>query len=414
MTDLTSENKSVLKHVFSLPVLVAALGYMVDMYDLFLFSIVRVPSLKSLGLEGDSLMSDGIFLLNLQMAGLLIGGIVWGIIGDKKGRLSVLFGSILIYSLANIGNGFVTTVNQYAVLRFIAGFGLAGELGAGITLVAEILPKAIRGYGTTLVATMGVLGAILAYFITYLFDWRMSFFIGGGLGLVLLILRVSVFESGMFEKLKVRNIKRGNLAMLFGNKTRLIKYMNSILIGLPIWFVVGILITFSPEFGKAIGLSEPVDAGKAVMFFFAGQVAGDIVSGFLSQYARSRKKIILLFILISFTFVSVYLLFPSTDLTTFYIVCVCLGVGNGYWTLFVTVTAELFGTNLRATVATSAPNFVRGAVIPLTMLFIYGKNQFGILQSAMGVGLLAFGIALLSLRFLEETYSKDLDYTEQD
>ena len=414
MTDLTSENKSVLKHVFSLPVLVAALGYMVDMYDLFLFSIVRVPSLKSLGLEGDSLMSDGIFLLNLQMAGLLIGGIVWGIIGDKKGRLSVLFGSILIYSLANIGNGFVTTVNQYAVLRFIAGFGLAGELGAGITLVAEILPKAIRGYGTTLVATMGVLGAILAYFITYLFDWRMSFFIGGGLGLVLLILRVSVFESGMFEKLKVRNIKRGNLAMLFGNKTRLIKYMNSILIGLPIWFVVGILITFSPEFGKAIGLSEPVDAGKAVMFFFAGQVAGDIVSGFLSQYARSRKKIILLFILISFTFVSVYLLFPSTDLTTFYIVCVCLGVGNGYWTLFVTVAAELFGTNLRATVATSAPNFVRGAVIPLTMLFIYGKNQFGILQSAMGVGLLAFGIALLSLRFLEETYSKDLDYTEQD
>ena len=202
MSDLATENKSVLKHVFSLPVLVAALGYMVDMYDLFLFSIVRVPSLKSLGLEGDSLLSDGIFLLNLQMAGLLIGGIVWGIIGDKKGRLSVLFGSILIYSLANIGNGFVTTVNQYAVLRFIAGFGLAGELGAGITLVAEILPKAIRGYGTTLVATMGVLGAILAYLITYLFDWRLSYFIGGGLGLVLLILRISVFESGMFEKLK--------------------------------------------------------------------------------------------------------------------------------------------------------------------------------------------------------------------
>ena len=414
MSDLATENKSVLKHVFSLPVLVAALGYMVDMYDLFLFSIVRVPSLKSLGLEGDSLLSDGIFLLNLQMAGLLIGGIVWGIIGDKKGRLSVLFGSILIYSLANIGNGFVTTVNQYAVLRFIAGFGLAGELGAGITLVAEILPKAIRGYGTTLVATMGVLGAILAYLITYLFDWRLSYFIGGGLGLVLLILRISVFESGMFEKLKVRNIKRGNLAMLFGNKTRLIKYMNSILIGLPIWFVVGILITFSPEFGKAIGLSEPVDAGKAVMFFFAGQVAGDIVSGFLSQYTKSRKKIILLFILISLTFVSIYLLFPSSDLTVFYIICVCLGVGNGYWTLFVTVAAELFGTNLRATVATSAPNFVRGAVIPLTMLFIYGKNLFGILQSAMGVGLLAFGIALLSLRFLEETYSKDLDYTEQD
>src|SRR6478736_2262685 len=207
MSDLSLENKSITRQMLSLPVMVAALGYMVDMYDLFLFSIVRVPSLKSIGLEGDSLLADGIFLLNLQMAGLLVGGLVWGIIGDKRGRLSVLFGSILIYSLANIGNGFVTSLGQYAVLRFIAGFGLAGELGAGITLVAEILPKAIRGYGTTLVATMGVLGAILAYFVTYLFDWRLSYFIGGGLGLVLLILRISVFESGMFEKMKVKNIK---------------------------------------------------------------------------------------------------------------------------------------------------------------------------------------------------------------
>ena len=414
MSDLTTENKSIPSQVFSLPVLVAALGYMVDMYDLFLFSIVRVTSLKALGLNESQLLEDGIFLLNLQMAGLLVGGIVWGIIGDKKGRLSVLFGSILIYSLANIGNGFVTTLDQYAVLRFIAGFGLAGELGAGITLVAEILPKAIRGYGTTLVATMGVMGAILAYLITYLFDWRLSYFIGGGLGVVLLILRISVFESGMFEKLKVRNIKRGNLVMLFGNKVRLTKYLNSILIGLPIWFVTGILITFSPEFGKALGLAEPVDAGKAVMFFFTGQVAGDIISGFISQYLKSRKKVILLFIVSSFFFVVLYLLFPTQNLTTFYILCSCLGVCNGYWTLFVTVAAELFGTNLRATVATSAPNFVRGATIPLTALFILGKNNIGVAYGTLAVAVLAYGIALLALRFLEETYSKDLDYTEED
>ena len=414
MSNLAVENKSNIKQVLSLPVMVAALGYMVDMYDLFLFSIVRIPSLKTLGLTGDSLMGDGIFLLNLQMAGLLIGGIVWGIIGDKKGRLSVLFGSILIYSLANIGNGFVTTLGQYAVLRFIAGFGLAGELGAGITLVTEILPKAIRGYGTTLVATMGVLGAILAYFITYYFDWRLSYFIGGGLGLVLLALRMSVFESGMFEKLKVKNIKRGNLLMLFGNKIRLTKYLNSILIGLPMWFVVGILITFSPEFGKALGLIEPVDAGKAVMFFFAGQVVGDIVSGLLSQYTRSRKKIIFMFILISMTFVSIYLLFPSSELIVFYFICVCLGIGNGYWTLFVTVAAELFGTNLRATVATTVPNFVRGTIIPLTALFLLGKSYVGVVYSALGVGLLTFSVALIALKYLEETFSKDLDYTEQD
>ena len=414
MSDTLQENKSIGSQVFVLPVMVAALGYLVDMYDLFLFSIVRVPSLKALGLGEAQLLDNGIFLLNLQMAGLLIGGLVWGIVGDKKGRLSVLFGSILIYSIANIGNGFVTTIEQYAILRFIAGFGLAGELGAGITLVAEILPKAIRGYGTTLVATLGVLGAILAYGITYLFDWRLSYFIGGGLGLVLLVLRLSVFESGMFEKLKVRNINRGNLLMLFGNKARFLKYLNSILIGLPIWFVTGILITFSPEFGKALGLSEPVDAGKAVMVFFTGQVVGDIISGFLSQYLKSRKKVILLFILTSFFFAILYLLFPTRGIILFYVFCACLGVCNGYWTLFVTVAAELFGTNLRATVATSVPNFVRGAVIPLTTLFVFGKDHFGTLYGAMGVGVIAYGIALLSFRFLEETYSKDLDYEETD
>lgn len=413
MTNTSSENKSTLKQVLGLPVLVAALGYLVDMYDLFLFSIVRIPSLKSLGLDDNRLLEDGAFLLNLQMAGLLIGGIVWGIIGDKKGRLSVLFGSILIYSLANIANGFVTTFEQYAVLRFIAGFGLAGELGAGITLVTEVLPKKIRGYGTTLVATMGVLGAILAYVITTFFDWRMSYFIGGGLGLALLVLRVSVFESGMFEKLKVTHVKRGDLLMLL-NKTRFFKYLRTILIGLPVWFVAGILLTFSPEFGKAIGLIQAVDAGKGVVIFFTGNVVGGLLSGLISQYAQSRKKIILLFILMSFLFSCAYLMLPLQNVLFFYAILFCLGVCNGYWTLFVTVAAELFGTNLRATVATTAPNLVRGSTIIFIQLFIFGKAQVGIVYSAIIVGLLAYGIALLALRKLEETYSKDLDYTEND
>jgi MFS family permease len=264
------------------------------------------------------------------MAGLLIGGIVWGILGDKRGRLSVLFGSILIYSLANIGNGFVNTLPQYAILRFIAGFGLAGELGAGVTLVTEILPRAIRGYGTTLVATMGLLGSISAYFVATQFDWRISYFIGGGLGLLLLILRVSVMESGMFDKLKTRNISRGNLAMLFANRERTFKYINSILIGLPIWFVVGILVTFSPEFGRALELSGPVEAGKAVMLAFTGQVAGDIVSGFLSQYMQSRRKVILLFMLLSFFLVITYLMGVVNDVVMFYVLIAFLGFCNGY------------------------------------------------------------------------------------
>ncbi len=406
--------KYIIKQLVQIPVLVAALGYLVDMYDLFLFSVVRVPSLLSLGTSQEALLDDGIILLNLQMAGLLIGGIFWGILGDKKGRLSVLFGSILIYSLANIANGFVTSFEQYAVLRFIAGVGLAGELGAGITLVAEVLPRKIRGYGTTLVATMGVLGAVLAYFMADLFDWRTSYFIGGGLGLLLLVLRMKVFESGIFVKIKDKNIERGNVLMLFNNKKRFLKYLKCILIGLPIWFVVGILITFSPEFGKALGITEPVNAGKAVMFAFSGQVLGDLASGFLSQYFQSRKKIILTFMLISSLMAAVYLLFPTKDIVVFYAICALLGFANGYWTLFVTVAAEMFGTNLRATVATSVPNFVRGSVIPLTALFIQIKGSWGIIYAAAAVGLISFVIAVITLRYLDETFHKDLNSVEEN
>lgn len=409
---LSADSKSTIQHLMRLPVLVAALGYMVDMYDLFLFSIIRVPSLKSLLLSDESILKDGLLLLNLQMAGMLIGGIVWGIMGDRKGRLSVLFGSILIYSLANIGNGLVTSVGAYAVLRFIAGFGLAGELGAGITLVSEILPNRIRGYGATLVATMGVMGALLAYLVSYFFDWRISFFIGGGLGLFLMILRIRVFESGIFMKLKKENVKRGNVFMLLNNRKRLLKYINGIIIGMPIWFVVGILITFSPEFGLALGLSEPINAGKAVMLAFAAQVAGNLASGFLSQYLQSRKKAILVFILISVSFVIIYLVAPVRSATWFYVICACLGFSSGYWTLFITVAAELFGSNLRATVATTIPNFVRATVIPLTAFFLLLKDHTGIIYGALIVGLVAYLLALVSLFFLEETFKKDMNYTE--
>jgi MFS family permease len=386
---------------------------MVDMYDLFLFTIVRVPSLTDIGVQKTEMLGTGIHLLNLQMAGLLIGGIVWGILGDKRGRLSVLFGSILIYSLANIGNGFVTTVDQYAALRFIAGFGLAGELGAGITLVSEILPKAIRGYGTTLVALMGLPGSIAAYFVVNIFDWRTSYIVGGVLGLMLLIMRISVLESGMFAHLKSKNVKRGDVSLIFGSAKRTLKYLFSIFIGFPIWFVVGILITFSPELAEHLNISEPIAAGKATMLAFTGQVFGNLIAGILSQYLKSRKKVVGLFILSSLVLVLIYLKVPLGSANSFYTVCFFLGLFNGYWALFITVAAELFGTNLRATVATSVPNFVRGAIIPLAWMFRTMIGGLGEINSALVTGLIAFAIALVSLRFLEETFSKDLDYVDE-
>lgn len=403
---------SPVKQLFSLPLIVAALGYFVDIYDLLLFSIVRVPSLKALQIPDELLLSEGVHLINVQMAGLLIGGIFWGILGDKKGRLSVLFGSILLYSIANIANGFVTNIDQYVILRFIAGIGLAGELGAGITLVAEILPKHLRGYGTSLVASIGLLGAVLAYVVADLFDWRIAYIIGGGLGLLLLLLRFNVFESGMFQQAKKEDVARGNFLMFFSSGARAMKYLRCILIGIPIWFVIGILITFSPEFGKSLGLSFQVEAGKAVMFNYIGLSLGDLSSGFLSQRLHSRRLVVLLFMFLTAVFAGIYLFLMPDSVWFFYGLCLCLGFAIGYWALFVTIAAEQFGTNVRATVATTVPNFVRGSVNLMTPAFLLLKTTQSVTGAAGIVGGCTIILALLGLWKMEETYSKDLDYNE--
>ncbi len=397
-----------------MPVIVAALGYFVDIYDLVLFSIVRVPSLKSFGLDGKELIDYGVFLLNMQMIGMLLGGILWGWLGDVKGRLKIMFGSILLYSLANIANGFVPSLEAYAVLRLVAGIGLAGELGAGITLVSEVLHTKIRGYGTMLVASIGVSGAILANFVAHTYEWHNAFFIGGGLGILLLLARLKVAESGMFQEMEDSTaVSRGNMFALFTNRERFFRYINSIMIGVPIWFVVGILITFSPEFAVVLGITGPVSAGNAVMFCYLGLVFGDLLSGFLSQLLQSRRKVILLFMLLTTASVALYFITKEKSPDYFYMVCGLLGFASGYWAIFVTVAAEQFGTNLRASVATTVPNFVRGMVVPITMLFQFFRGMFGLENGAIAVGALCIIAGLLSLIGLEETFHKDLDYYEE-
>jgi len=419
------------KLLLSLPLVVAALGYFVDIYDLLLFGIVRVASLKSLGVDDSQLLEQGEYLIRMQMAGLLIGGLIWGVMGDKKGRLSVLFGSILLYSLANIANGFVTSVNQYAALRFIAGIGLAGELGAGITLVSEVLPTNLRGYGTTLVATVGLFGAVVANFVVNIFpDWRISYFVGGGLGLLLLIARVSVFESDIFLKVKEKTTDRGNFFKLFNDPKRFKRFAGCILIGLPIWYVIGILVTFSPEFAHEMGIDGTVTAGNAIMFSYLGLAAGDLSSGIFSQVFRSRKKIVFTYIFITLIFILAYLFNPFNSTALFYTACFCLGIGIGYWALFVTIAAEQFGTNLRSTVATTVPNFIRGTVIPITFGFKFFRDtieqafsssmdaatahKHGMIFGALIVGLITIVVALLALRMIDETFSKDMNYLEKE
>lgn len=403
------------KRNVALIILVAALGYFVDIYDLILFSVVRIKSLKDLGVADDDMLSIGSTIISSQMFGMLVGGILWGVLGDKKGRLSVLFGSIILYSIANIANGFVTSVTAYTIIRFIAGVGLAGELGAGITLVTESMSKENRGYGTMIVAGVGLFGAVAAALIgggDY-FSWRTSYFIGGGMGLLLLLLRVGLAESGMFTEVKNSNIKKGNILMLFNNAGRFKKYLCCILIGLPLWFVVGVLITFSPEFGKALNANGVLNAGQGIMYCYIGIAVGDVVAGFLCQMLKSRKKVMLIFLMLTAVAVLIYLYSFGLTPERFIWLSLMLGFASGYWATFVTIASEQFGTNLRATVTTTVPNFVRGSLIIITFSFQFFKDEIGILQSAMLVGSICLVISLIALSQLKETFNKDLDYVEE-
>lgn len=413
--ELTRKQKA--GYLFSLPVIVAALGYFVDIYDLLLFSIVRIPSLQSMGLDVDAY---GTMILNWEKIGLLLGGILWGIFGDKKGRLSVLFGSILVYSLANIACGllphvdFMEKQNAYALFRFIAGLGLAGELGAGITLVSESLPKELRAIGTSLVAGFGLLGAVVASLTADLAsDWTISYFIGGGLGLILLILRIGVVESGIYKQVeKDTSVQKGNFLSFFTSYERFVRYMKCIAIGLPTWFCIGILAVLGNQFGPALGIKEDIDPGKAILWAYVGISVGDFASGFISNWLKSRKKAI--FYMMLFTVVGVVLmLFGGTKTAgMYYFYCTWLGLGTGYWALFVTMGAEQFGTNIRATAATTIPNMVRGTLVLMIILFNFFKPSAGVIWAAVIVGIISFGLGIYSTLTVSETHNKDLDYTE--
>jgi putative MFS transporter len=396
----------------TLTVVVAALGYFVDIYDLLLFLVVRRASLLGIGVPASQLLEKGVLLFNMQMAGMLIGGIVWGMLGDKRGRLSVLFGSIILYSLANIANGLVRDITGYAVVRFIAGFGLAGELGAGITLVSEVMSRHSRGYGTAVVAAVGICGAVVGALVGDLVHWRTAYFIGGGLGLALLVLRLGVLESGMFQQARQKKASRGNILALLWPPDRLRRYLSVIAVGLPIWFAVGILVGLAPELGKALGMAQPPSASRAVLFCYAGLALGDLGSGIASQLLRSRKKVVGIFIGLTALMMVVYFTLGGRSLTTFYAICVGLGLATGYWAVFCTVASEQFGTNLRATATTTAPNFVRGAVVPITSGFLALKGPLGLIPAAAIVGATTLALAVVALAALDETYGKDLDYLE--
>ncbi len=404
------------KGVFQLAVIVAALGYFVDIYDLLLFTVVKKASMTGLGSTDATMLADSTLVINWQMVGLLLGGIIWGILGDKKGRLSVLFGSIILYSIANFATGFIYTVNQYALCRFVAGLGLAGELGAGITLVSELLPKNKRGIGTSLVAGIGLIGAVFAYF-TYRVtdDWRLCYKIGGVLGIALLILRISVAESGMFLQVKQQSVVRGNFFMFFTNGHRFRKYMMAILIGLPTWYVIGILVNQSDRFAGAMYGRNAIDSGRSIMFAYVAISIGDILVGFICQWLKSRKKGLFLFYILCIISGILFFSGYNNQDARMYMICTVLGFSTGFWAIFVTMGAEQFGTNLRATAATTIPNMVRGSLPLINLLFLnLFQKSWGwtLIRSGIITGLLVMLISFIAFYYTEETYHKDLNYIE--
>jgi putative MFS transporter len=404
--------------IFSLPVIVGALGFFVDIYDLLLFNIVRKSSFADLGVAESAMKNIGEKTISLQMIGLAVGGIIWGILGDKKGRKSVLFGSILLYSLATIANGFVNDIDQYMWLRFIAGLGLAGELGASITLTSELLPKEKRAIGASIIATAGVLGSITAYFVHDLSgeNWRLSYFIGGGMGIALLFLRVKVLESHMYDKMKQATVKLGNYWMLLNNRDRFFRYLRGILIGLPVWYIIGVLITFADEFAKQFeitGFSQP----KALMLQYVALGIGDMTAGILSNYIKSRKKTLFIFYGITAVFILLFFaLKGGGSAFNMYLICMGLGFGAGISVLYIMMSAEQFGTNLRATAAISIPNLVRG-FLPLILIlfqFLRSQNVFNdYVTGAWLTGIIIMVTGFVAALFVKESYGKDMDFTER-
>lgn len=403
-----------LRPLFALPVIVSALGFFVDVYDMVIFSIVRVPSLQSFHLSEAAISTAGTFILNCQQGGLLVGGFLWGVLGDKRGRMSVLFGSIVTYSLTNVACGFVQDVNTYALLRFVAGVGLSGEIGAAMVLVSEILPKEIRSYGSSLVAGIGYLGAGAAYLTVEFFNWRMAFWVGGGMGLLLLLLRVSVFESGLFSRLKTDHtqVSRGDFRYFFRSWPQAIKYFRCVAVGMPTWFVVGILATFSNELGEALGVIGGLKPGRCVMFIYVGFAVGDLLCGPLSQWLRSRLKAITGMLVFSALLSAAYLSGLIHLANGLYLICFLAGIFTGYIAMFLTMVAELYGTNLRNTATTSVPSVVRGTLIPMTLAFQALKLSLGAVMAASLLGVVIYGLTFWSLSRMEETFGRDLDFVE--
>lgn len=406
----------------ALLILVASLGYFVDAYDLIIASVVRSSAIVELGLAqvGTPEHTKYAQLFEyVQSAGILLGGIIFGVYSDKKGRKKALYYSIAIYSIANILNGllsasvpFVGTV--YCILRFICGFALAAELSIGIVMISETMKAKHRGYGTMIVVSFGILGAVLA---AVLFEfigihWQTLYLIGGIAGVLLLIFRFSVKETNPFLDLENQESERGSWVMIFKNRRLLKILFNAILLGFPIYFFISIPIKFATDYGKELGLT--IKGTIPIIVFYIAMSVSDIIANYLCQLFENRKKV--LYFYLGLCTISVFLLHfypPTTPEQYFYLFSPLMGFASGYWALLITFTNEQIGTNIRSTYTTAVPNVVRSLFIPIQLLLTVLQPTFGTSTSVFYIGVLAVILALLGLYSLKETWGKNLKFIDE-
>jgi MFS family permease len=391
---------------------VAALGYFVDLYDMLIFSSERVEALGSIGVAKQKMGEVGLMLQNYQMLGLVIGGFLFGILADKFGRLRVLFASILLYSVANIGNAFVTNVPAFAVARLIAGIGLAGELGVALSWISESLKPQQRTIATTIVSAFGLLGGVVAAIMATHFHWQTSYMIGGIMGLVLLAFRVSLNESKLFEQTRQSSAKKGNLFQLLSNKKQLKKFVLCVLSGAPAFVLLSIYVTLAPEFGAAFGITEQISVAHGIMVFLIVFAMSDVACGLLSKIMRKRKTPLLIFACLQILSIGYYLLVPPQTVEAFYFRCMLLGFSAGYWGILITNSLEQFGTNIRATVATSTPSLIRGMTIPASIFFTVVSKQTSLVTAGAIVGFSLVAISIVSILLLDDKFENDLNFME--
>lgn len=422
-----NDSKGKLFSPTNIAILVAALGYFVDVYDLILFNVVRWQSLEDLGLTIEQQTQTGVWLLNLQLIGMLVGGVFWGILGDLRGRRSVLFGSIILYSVANFLNagvgatsgafsfvGGFDAITAYGVLRFVAGVGLAGELGAGVTLVAEISSRQGRGIAVTIIGAVGVVGAVTAGLVNEVVGWRNSYAIGGVMGFALLALRFAVFESGLFDAMKSEgtNVSRGLLPLL-KSWTLVFRLTKIVVVGMPIWFTLAILVGLAPKIAGEMGLSPTPKPGHLVALFYSGAIFGDIASGLLSQRLKSRKIPIGIFLFGTAVACALVLLLGPRSAAWYGAATVVMGFFSAYWIVVITTASELFGTNVRATVTTMTPNLIRASAVPVTIFFSIVAEPLGAIGATWLSGGVCFALAALALWRLPEPFGCDLNFFEK-